>query len=247
MGGMIIDRSNSTPLLQLRQVSKTFNLPSGAVTALEDVSLTINKGELVAIVGPSGSGKTTLLNIIGSLDRPSKGEVIIEGVRIDMLSEEDLVNFWREKFSFIFQDAKPLRILNVLENTLLPFIFFKSKNRNSNIKDEGMEIIKSLGLGHRIYHMPSQLSGGEIQRVAIARALITHPAMILADEPTANLDRDNRLFVIDTFRKLSKEKGITIVFSTHDLEIANRADRLVHLKDGVFLKDETLACPPCKV
>lgn len=245
MGGLIMGNDNGTPFLELRDVNKTFNLSSGEVTALEHVSLTIGKGELVALVGPSGSGKTTLLNIIGSLDRPSKGEVILEGVRIDGLSEEDLVHFRREKFSFIFQDAKPLRMLNVLENTLLPFNFFKPKNRNGNIKEEGIEVIKSLGLGHRIYHMPSQLSGGEIQRVAIARALITHPAMILADEPTANLDRANRLFVIDTFRKLSKEKGIAIVISTHDLEIANRADRIIHLKDGVFLKDETITCTPC--
>lgn len=245
MGGMIMEKSNGTPFLELRDVNKTFNLSSGEVTALEHVSLTISKGELVALVGPSGSGKTTLLNIIGALDRPSRGEVILEGVRIDGLSEEKLVHFRREKFSFIFQDAKPLRMLNVLENTLLPFNFFKPKNRNGNIKDEGIEVIKSLGLGHRIYHMPSQLSGGEIQRVAIARALITHPAMILADEPTANLDRANRLFVIDTFRKLSKEKGIAIVISTHDLEIANRADRIIHLKDGVFLKDETITCTPC--
>ena len=242
-----MDNSNGTPFLELKNVNKTFNLSYGEVSALEHVSLTINKRELVALVGPSGSGKTTLLNIIGSLDRPSKGEVILEGTRIDTLSEEELVHFRREKFSFIFQDAKPLRMLNVLENTLLPFNFFKPKNRNGNIRNEGIEIIKSLGLGHRLYHMPSQLSGGEIQRVAIARALITHPAMILADEPTANLDRDNRLFVIETFRKLSKEKDIAIVLSTHDLEIANRADRIVHLKDGVFLKDEAIACPPCKV
>lgn len=234
----------AAPFLELREVTKTFTVPSGTVTALEHISLTINRGELVALVGPSGSGKTTLLNIIGSLDRPSTGAVVLEGTRIDTLSEEDLVRFRREKFSFIFQDAKPLRMLNVLENTLLPFNFFKPKHRNGTIKNEGIEIIKSLGLGHRIYHMPSQLSGGEIQRVAIARALITHPAMILADEPTANLDRDNRLFVIETFRKLSKEKGIAVVLSTHDLEIASRADRIVHLKDGVFLKDETVACTP---
>lgn len=240
-----MDRDDREPFLELRQVNKTFNLPSGTVTALDHVSLTIGRGELVALVGPSGSGKTTLLNIIGSLDRPSKGEVVLEGVRIDKLSEEELVHFRREKFSFIFQDAKPLRMLNVLENTLLPFNFFKPKNRNGNIKNEGIEIIKSLGLGHRIYHMPSQLSGGEIQRVAIARALITHPAMILADEPTANLDRGNRLFVIDTFRQLSKEKGIAIVFSTHDLEISARADRIVHLKDGVFLRDEAVSGSVC--
>jgi putative ABC transport system ATP-binding protein len=244
MGGMIMTDRGAAPFLELRQVSKTFNLPSGMVTALEQISLNICKGELVALVGPSGSGKTTLLNIIGSLDRPSRGEVLLEGTRIDTLSEEELVHFRREKFSFIFQDAKPLRMLNVLENTMLPFNFFKPRNRNGNIKNEGIEIIKSLGLGHRIYHMPSQLSGGEIQRVAIARALITHPAMILADEPTANLDRSNRLFVIETFRRLSKEKDIAIVLSTHDLEIANRADRIIHLKDGIFLKDEAVSCHP---
>jgi putative ABC transport system ATP-binding protein len=244
MGGMIMTDRGAAPFLELRQVNKTFNLPSGMVTALEQISLNICKGELVALVGPSGSGKTTLLNIIGSLDRPSRGEVLLEGTRIDTLSEEELVHFRREKFSFIFQDAKPLRMLNVLENTMLPFNFFKTRNRNGNIKNEGIEIIKSLGLGHRIYHMPSQLSGGEIQRVAIARALITHPAMILADEPTANLDRSNRLFVIETFRRLSKEKDIAIVLSTHDLEIANRADRIVHLKDGIFLKDEAVSYHP---
>ena len=141
---------NTAAFLELREVNKTFTLDSGIVTALEDISLTINKGELVALVGPSGSGKTTLLNIIGSLDRPTKGEVLLEGTRIDTLSEEELVLFRREKFSFIFQDAKPLRMLNVLENTLLPFNFFKPKGRNGNLKNEGIEIIKSLGLGHRI-------------------------------------------------------------------------------------------------
>lgn len=233
---------DSTNFLELRDVTKKFRLTSGDVVALDRVSLSIGKGELVALVGPSGSGKTTLLNIIGALDRPSQGEVLLEGKRIDCLSEEKLVKFRREKFSFIFQDAKPLRMLNVLENTLLPFNFFRPKNGNGNIKDQGIAIIKSLGLGHRIYHMPSQLSGGEIQRVAIARALITRPTVILADEPTANLDRGNRLFVIDTFRKLTREQDITIVFSTHDMEIASISDRIVQLKDGALLKEEPAPC-----
>jgi ABC-type lipoprotein export system ATPase subunit len=243
MGGLTMSDIDQNPLLELRDVGKVFHLASGDVMALENISLKVRKGELTALVGPSGSGKTTLLNIIGSLDRPTSGEVNLEGVRIDALSEERLVNFRREKFSFIFQDAKPLRMLNVLENTLLPFNFFKPKKNNGNIQDEGIEIIKSLGLGHRIYHMPSQLSGGEIQRVAIARALITKPAMILADEPTANLDRENRLFVIHTFKKLIEERGITILFSTHDLEIANIADRILHLKDGILLMDAPSPCP----
>jgi putative ABC transport system ATP-binding protein len=247
VGGVILNRSYAETFLELRDVSKTFMLSSGEVRALDDVSLDIEKGTLVALVGPSGSGKTTLLNIIGALDKPSQGEVMLEGVRIDSLSEEKLVQFRRDKFSFIFQDAKPLRMLNVLENTLLPFTFFKPKNLKGSIKDAGIEIIKSLGLGHRIYHMPSQLSGGEIQRVAIARALITHPAVILADEPTANLDRGNRLFVIETFKRLSREQGITIIFSTHDLEIANSSDRIIQMKDGVLLKDEPSLCPPCPV
>lgn len=230
--------------LELTGVSKSFKTDSGVVTALDDISLSVKRCELVALVGPSGSGKTTLLNIVGSLDKPTKGEVSLEGVRIDTLSEERLVNFRREKFSFIFQDAKPLRMLNVLENTLLPFNFFKPKSNNRNIKNEGIELVRSLGLGHRLYHMPNQLSGGEIQRVAIARALITKPAMILADEPTANLDRENRLFVIRTFRSLTKERDITILFSTHDLEIAGIADRIIHLKDGMLLSDEPSPCPP---
>jgi len=233
------------PLLQLHDVAKVFKLASGEVTAIENISLSINLGELVALVGPSGSGKTTLLNIMGSLDRPTRGDVRLQGERIDTLSEERLVRFRREKFSYIFQDARPLRMLNVLENTLLPFNFFKPANRNGKLREEGIEIVKSLGLGHRLYHMPNQLSGGEIQRVAIARALITRPLIILADEPTANLDRENRLFVIETFRSLTREKGLTIIFSTHDLEMAGIADRVLHLQDGALVKMEQGDCCPC--
>lgn len=234
------------PLIELREVSKTFRTGSDDVKAIDSISLSINKGELVALVGPSGSGKTTLLNILGALDKPTKGEVVLEGSRIDELSEESLVKFRREKFSFIFQDAKPLRMLNVLENTLLPFNFWKPRNSGGNIKDEAVEIIKSLGLGHRMYHMPTQLSGGENQRLAIARALITKPAMILADEPTANLDRDNRLFVIETFKKLTRERGITILYATHDLEISDYAERVLHMQDGKLLSEEHLAAGQMK-
>jgi putative ABC transport system ATP-binding protein len=225
---------NGEDFVELNKVGKHFKLASGLVKAIDDISLSINRKEVVALVGPSGSGKTTLLNIIGSLDRPTSGEVLIEGERIDQLSEEKLVRFRRQKFSFIFQEAKPLRMLNVLENTLLPFNFFKPKDKKMNIKEEGKAIIESLGLRHRLYHMPNQLSGGENQRLSIARALITHPEMILADEPTANLDRENRLFVIDTFRKLTKEKGITILYATHDIEMADCADRVISLKDGLL-------------
>jgi ABC-type lipoprotein export system ATPase subunit len=236
-----MDDMDVKTLIELRGVNKTFKTGSDDVTAIDGISLSINKGELVALVGPSGSGKTTLLNILGALDKPTKGEVVLEGLRIDELSEENLVKFRREKFSFIFQDAKPLRMLNVLENTLLPFNFWKPRNNSGNIKDEAVEIIKSLGLGHRMYHMPTQLSGGENQRLAIARALVTKPAMILADEPTANLDRDNRLFVIETFRKLTQERGITVLYATHDLEISNYAERVLHMQDGMLVSDEPLA------
>jgi ABC-type lipoprotein export system ATPase subunit len=136
-------------------------------------------------------------------------------------------------------------MLNVLENTLLPFNFWKPKGNNRNFKEEAIETIKSLGLGKRIYHMPTQLSGGENQRLAIARALITHPLMILADEPTANLDRENRLFVIQTFRKLTEEKKITILYSTHDLEISSHADRVIQMKDGKLV-DEICSCKPVR-
>jgi ABC-type lipoprotein export system ATPase subunit len=237
--------SNKSVFMELRNVGKSFFAGTSEVKALDGINLNIDKGGLIALIGPSGSGKTTLLNILGALDRPTTGEVLLEGIRIDTLSEEKLVNFRREKFSFIFQEAKPLRMLNVLENTLLPFNFWKPKNNSRNLKEEAIETIKSLGLGHRIYHMPTQLSGGENQRLAIARALITHPLMILADEPTANLDRENRLFVIQTFRKLTDERGITILYSTHDLEISDLADRLLHMKDG-RLVDETCSCEPAR-
>jgi ABC-type lipoprotein export system ATPase subunit len=237
--------SDSNHFLELHNVGKSFVTGTSEVKALDGINLDIDKGGLIALVGPSGSGKTTLLNILGALDKPTAGEVLLEGVRIDTLSEERLVNFRREKFSFIFQDAKPLRILTVLENTLLPFNFWKPKGNNRNIKEEAIETIKSLGLGHRIYHMPTQLSGGENQRLAIARALITHPLMILADEPTANLDRENRLFVIQTFKKLTEEKGITILYSTHDLEISEYADRILHMKDGKLV-DESCSCQPVR-
>jgi ABC-type lipoprotein export system ATPase subunit len=213
------------------------------VKAIDRVSLEISRGELVALVGPSGSGKTTLLNILGALDNPTEGEVLLEGMRIDQLSEEKLVSFRRGKFGFIFQDAKPLRMLNVLENTLLPFNFWKPKNNMGNVKEEAVGVIKSLGLEHRLYHMPPQLSGGENQRLAIARALITKPAMILADEPTANLDLENRLFVIDTFRRINREQRITILYATHDLEIANCAHRILHMQDGRLVDSKQSSCP----
>lgn len=231
-------------LLVMRDVTKVFKTDAGEITALDGISLQIEQGKLVALVGPSGSGKTTILNIIGALDRPTAGEVVLEGTRIDMLSEEKLVNFRREKFSFIFQDAKPLRMLNVLENTMLPFNFWKPRGNSRNFKEEAVELIKSLGLEHRIYHKPNQLSGGEIQRVAIARAVVTKPTVILADEPTANLDRENRLFVIRTFRRLTDERGITIVFSTHDLEMAGIADRILYIQDGRLVDDKPSPCPP---
>jgi len=238
-----LEKNQGKAFLELHGVTKHFRIASGLVEALEDISLTIDKGEMVALVGPSGSGKTTLLNIIGSLDKPTRGEVYLEGIRIDQLSEEKLVEFRREKFSFVFQEAKPLRMLNVLENTVLPFSFFKPKDKKMNIKEEGKTIIQSLGLGHRLYHMPNQLSGGENQRLSIARALITKPKMILADEPTANLDRENRLFIINTFRRLTEEQGINILFATHDVEMADCADRVLHMKDGRLVDDRPALCP----
>ena len=133
-------------------------------------------------------------------------------------------------------------MLNVLENTILPFNFFKPKDKSMNIKEAGKKVVESLGLGHRLYHMPSQLSGGENQRLSIARALITQPEMILADEPTANLDRENRMFVINTFRRLTKEKEITILYSTHDIEVADCADRVLYMKDGKLVDDKSVGC-----
>ena len=214
-------------MLEVRNVSKIYGEGTARVVALNDVSLLVNRGDFIAIMGPSGSGKSTLLNIIGGLDYPSSGEVILDGKRIDNLGEDSLVGVRRGQVAYVFQQYHLLPSLTALENVLLPLIFCGTNGGD----EKALDILKRVGLEKRAEHKPSQLSGGEQQRVAIARALVGGPSIILADEPTGNMDQKTGGEILGLFEQLNKE-GHTIIMVTHDHEIARRAREIVMLQDG---------------
>jgi len=214
-------------MLQLRKVTKIYGEGDTKVTALKDVSLQVSPGDFIAIMGPSGSGKSTLLNIIGGLERLSSGEVILEGNRIDNLDENALVNIRREKIAYVFQQYHLIPSLTALENVLLPLVF----RRMDGEREKARDILQKVGLANRTEHKPNQLSGGEQQRVAIARALVGNPALVLADEPTGNMDRKTGEEVLGLFDQLHKE-GHTIITVTHNPEIAEHAGAIIALRDG---------------
>jgi len=214
-------------MLEIKNVSKIYGEGRTKVVALNNVSLQVDKGDFIAIMGPSGSGKSTLLNIIGGLDRPSSGEVILEGKRIDDLDENALVDIRRGKIAHVFQLYHLLPSLTALENVLLPLVFCGA-NREAK---KALDILKRVGLEKRAEHKPSQLSGGEQQRVAIARALVNDPSLILADEPTGNMDQKTGRGILDLFDQLNKE-GHTIIIVTHNPEIAEHAKKIIVLQDG---------------
>jgi putative ABC transport system ATP-binding protein len=214
-------------MLEVKNVSKIYGEGSTRVTALNDVSLAVNKGNFIAIMGPSGSGKSTLLNIIGGLEHLSGGEVILEGQRIDNLSEDSMVGIRRHKIAYVFQQYHLISSLSALENVLLPLVF----QRRNGSDDKAREILRKVGLEKRADHKPSQLSGGEQQRVAIARALITNPSLVLADEPTGNMDHKTGEEILSLFDQLHQE-GNTIIMVTHNPATATHADETIVLGDG---------------
>jgi putative ABC transport system ATP-binding protein len=214
-------------MLEIRNISKIYGEGTAKVVALNDVSLQVNSGDFIAIMGPSGSGKSTLLNIIGGLDSPSSGEVILDGKRIDNLDENALVDVRRGKVAYVFQQYHLLPSLTALENVLLPLIFCGANGGT----EKALNILKRVGLERRSEHNPSQLSGGEQQRVAIARALVSEPALILADEPTGNMDQKTGGEILGLFEQLNRE-GHSIIMVTHDREIAKRAKEIIVLQDG---------------
>ncbi len=214
-------------MLEIKNVSKIYGEGETRVVALDDVSLEVNSGDFVAVMGPSGSGKSTLLNIIGGLDYVSSGEVILDGKRIDNLDENSLVDVRRGKIAYVFQQYHLLQSLTALENVLLPLTFLGTNHAD----DRALAILRRVGLEKRAGHKPSQLSGGEQQRVAIARALIGAPSLILADEPTGNMDRKTGDEILGLFKELNKE-GHTIIMVTHDPAIASHAKQIVMLQDG---------------
>ena len=209
-------------MLETRDLTKKF----GKVTPLDRVSMQVGKGEWVSIMGPSGSGKTTMLNILSCLDTPTEGRYILDGTDTSRLTERERVAIRREKIGLIFQQFHLIPYLSALENVMLAQYYHSTID-----KREAKEGLERVGLGHRTHHLPSQLSGGEQQRVCIARALINEPGIILADEPTGNLDEANEKIVLDIFRELRKE-GRTIVLVTHNPEIAQFSDKVVRLHHG---------------
>jgi len=211
------------------------------VNALDGVDVTIMPGELVAIMGTSGSGKSTLMNIVGCLDLPTSGEYYLDGVHVNTLNKDQMADIRNQKIGFVFQGFNLLARTTAVDNVELPLLY----DRNGRIKDphaEAVKALKKVGLGNRLDHEPSQLSGGQQQRVAIARALVTQPTMILADEPTGNLDSRTSVEVMALFQELNAQ-GITVVLVTHEPEIAEYAKRIITMRDGRVLEDRAVVSP----
>lgn len=217
-------------LLEVKQLSKTYGNGETTVRALKDVSFSVPKGEFVAVVGESGSGKSTLLNMIGALDNPSSGKVIIDGKDIFKMNDNTLTIFRRRNIGFIFQAFNLIPELTVEQNIIFPVLLDYQKPDNAYLE----ELLTNLNLKERRHYLPSQLSGGQQQRVAIGRALITRPALILADEPTGNLDTQNSSEVIALLKEASKKYEQTIIMITHNRSIAQTADRVIQVSDGVM-------------
>lgn len=219
-------------MIELQDVYKEYRIDNETVfTALKNINLTINKGEFVAIMGPSGSGKSTLMHIVGLLDRPTKGKVLIEGKDAAKLNDDQLSTLRNEFVGFVFQQFNLITKLTVLENILLPVVYARKK-LDFNSREKALYLIKKFGLAGKENSYPNKISGGQQQRVAIARALIMNPKLILADEPTGNLDTKTGKEIMSLLEKLNKEEKITIVVVTHEINIAAYARRMIKIKDG---------------
>ena len=219
--------------MEARNLTKVYHRGSEEIPAVHDASLRIGKGEFVSFIGPSGSGKTTLVNLLGCLDNPTSGELLLGNRKIfsadcRRLSERKLTEIRRELFGYIFQNFYLIPTLTVIENVMLPLTFYRKPGAGDHV----MGFLKLLGIDHRKDHLPGQISGGEMQRVAIARSLVNKPEILLADEPTGNLDTKRSAEIVRILRGLSEDHGLTVIMVTHNLELAGLADRLFEMKDG---------------
>ncbi len=231
----MIELTQTPPVIQLENIHKTYTMGDVQVHALRGASLTIQEGEFVAIMGASGSGKSTTMNIIGCLDRPTKGTYILDGQDVSQMSKDERADIRSRKIGFVFQGFNLLSRTTALENVELPMLY---AGVSGTLRHErAREALSSVGLAGREQNHPNQLSGGQQQRVAVARALVNHPALILADEPTGNLDSRTSIEVMEIFQRLNRERGITLVLVTHEPDIAQYAQRIVVFKDGKIRKD----------
>jgi putative ABC transport system ATP-binding protein len=224
----------TTPIVELKDVHRSYKLGETLVNALKGVNLKIEEGDFTAIVGASGSGKSTLLNMAGSIDTPDSGDVFIDGIKINGLSEEEKSDLRNQKIGFVFQSFNLVPVLNITENVELPLLIQKNLS-DAERKSRVMEVLKDVGLEVFAHHRPDQLSGGQRQRVAIARALVTRPKLVLADEPTANLDSNTTHSIIDLLLELNRTKKVTFLFCSHDEKLVQRVSKVIHLKDGLIL------------
>ncbi|VVB60933.1 putative ABC transporter ATP-binding protein [uncultured archaeon] len=234
----IVKSLDKGTMIHTQGLCRIFEMGKNKVCALHDVGITIKKGEFVAIMGPSGSGKSTLLNHIGLLDTPTHGKIFLNGTDATGLSKEEKTAFRLNNLGFVFQFYNLIGELNALENTYIPRMLLGVDKKTC--EKEALDILDVVGLRDRAMHTPAELSGGQQQRVAIARALINKPAILLADEPTANLDTKSGEHIVDTFRKLNRELGQTIVMVTHEPFLGKKADRIIWLKDGIISGKPTI-------
>jgi len=222
--------NGKVPVIQALGIQKTFELGPERLEVLKGIDLTIHPGEMIGLLGPSGSGKSTLLNILGGLDRPTSGQVILDSTQLSTLSDNELSEIRNKKIGFVFQFHHLLPEFNVLENTIMPLLIRGVPKREAQAK--GMKILTDIEFTHRLKHKPTLLSGGEKQKVAVARALVGDPLIILADEPTGNLDRNSSEMLLALLKKLNQDKGITMLIVTHNEMVANFVNKHYYLRDG---------------
>lgn len=227
------------PVLAIRNLKKDYKSEAGSISILKGINIKFYKGEVVSIMGPSGSGKSTLLGIMGTLDEPSSGGVLLEGQSIEALPERKLSAYRAEKIGFIFQSFNLISTMSALENVMLPLFSVKGC-KYGEIRKRAEEMLRLVGMEGRMKHLPHQLSGGQQQRVAIARALVNKPALIIADEPTGNLDHATGQQVLELIMKLKSQLGMTFIIATHDPEVAQKSDRIIYIRDGQIERDEVL-------
>jgi len=223
-------KNNAVPILNVHNLSKSYHNDGIEVPVLKDISFSVNPGEVITIMGPSGIGKSTLLNLIGTLDYPDSGEIIYNGINPFSLTEKEIARFRNKTVGFVFQFHHLLPEFTALENVMIPSIIYRYNPENA--KNISIEMLERVGLGHRINHRPSALSGGERQRVAVARALINEPLVVLADEPSGNLDTHNSDLLINLILELNRQFGRTFIIATHNSGIASKSHKVLYLSDG---------------